>query len=148
MFDSVEILAAPECAKEMAERATEAGANVRKVTVYDGPVPPDSFIEMGFYRMARPEYMFFRKANELPHDDAVRLGAALLSHYDTYLTSGDMEEGVAYDRTVPHMTTASFLEYVAPVFEWDESERPLEVLRESMRNLEVFEADCAAMCGE
>ena len=146
MFESIEILASSKTVDEMVERAKDEGENVRKITVYDGPVPPDSYIDLGFYRMSRPEYMFYRKANELPHDEAVRLGSALLSHYDTSLTSS-VAEGVAEDHGEPHMTVASFLEYVAPVFAWDESERPIEILRESARNLEAFEAECAAICG-
>lgn len=149
MFETVEILAtSDEKAKEMNELAERTGQRVHKTSVWTGIVPPDSFIEMGIFRMARAEYMFFRKANQLDEEDAVLLGANLLCPFNTHLTSPSLSEGEVMYRGEPHMTYESMREYLKPVMDEPEAKEALRILElAAEKSGDVFVACLAALRG-
>ena len=121
------------------------GGRIKGTSVWDGPVPPDSFIEIDeFVQMARPEYMFYRKANMLEHDDAVRIGCELLSHYDTCNTC-DLPEGVTEYRGEPHTTVQRLIDYLMPVIDTDEGLKALEILSDVIPLADEYEDTLAEM---
>ena len=97
-LDSVELLAANE---EEAERmrcvAQRDGRTVRKVSLWDGPVPEGSFeVLSSGVRMSTPEYFFFRKANQLSFVESVQLGLELCGRYRTSITQYNAGDGYDY----------------------------------------------------
>ena len=137
------IATSDEDAERKTRLAEETGHSVGGTTVWTGPVPPDSFMHIGMFRMARPEYMAYRKANELPVDESVELMCALLSPYDTSLTSPGMKPGVICKRVRPHMTVASMRRYLEPVRGTDEGDRAFSVLMMATKRLRGFTAELA-----
>lgn len=149
---TVEVIAnSDEEAKEFTENAKKYGASVKDVSVWTGPVPPNSFIEMApNVQMASPEYMFLRKSNQLPFEDAVMVGCALLSCFNTCYTSPTIEPGKAYWREDSHTDPLKIINYLLPIIGTKEAHRSLEVLDESLKHLLAFDAMCEvmALCNE
>lgn len=149
MFETVEILATTnDDAERMNHLAASVGQRVHATTVWTGPVPNDSYIDMGFFRMARPEFMAYRKANQLDDEAAVTLMCALLSHYSTHLTSPSVPEGVAYEHYVEHMTPESMREYLEGAEQDGYAARAFAVLDEAISKLDAFNEECARILVE
>lgn len=127
---SVEILAtSSEEAQLMSAAARSDGHHVRKVNVWEGPVPEGSFeaISAGM-RMSTPEYFFFRKANQLPFAEAVQLGCELCGKFRTSLTQYDAED--SYDFLMhPRTSTARIRTYLRGARGTKECKRARRVLR-------------------
>ena len=136
-----------EQAKVYEEDARRMGLNVKSTSVWTGPVPPNSFVEIApNVAMATPEYTFLRKTNQLPVDDAVTYGCALLSHYDTHLTSTSINIGETYRRETPHTTPYEIFEYLLPIMDTAEAVTSLAILKECIETLPTFERSCEEHC--
>ena len=146
----VEVIAfSNEEAEEFTKNATAMGSTVTNTSVWTGPVPPNSFIELApGIRMASPEYMFLRKANQLPHDDAVVVGCALLSCFDTCFTAPSLGPDEVYWRDEPHTTVESIIEYLTPIIFSDEAMKAIAILKESVEYLLPFDAWCEVIAKE
>ena len=129
-LDNVEILArSVEEGEAMRAAARSDGRHVRKVSVWEGPVPEGSFemLSSGL-RMSTPEYFFFRKANQLPFAEAVQLGCELCGKYRTSITQYDA--GEEYDYLVHARTSTSILRsYLRGARGTKECKRARRVLR-------------------
>ena len=129
-LDNVEILATSEEEGEaMRLAARSEGRHVRKVSVWEGPVPEGSFemLSSGM-RMSTPEYFFFRKANQLPFAEAVQLGCELCGKYRTSITQYDAGED--YDYLLHTRTSTSLLRsYLRGARGTKECKRARRVLR-------------------
>lgn len=143
----VEVIAfSNEEAEMFTKNATAMGSTVTNTSVWTGPVPPNSFIELALgIRMASPEYMFLRKANQLTHDDAVVVGCALLSVFDTCYTSPSMSLNEVYWRKEPHTTAKRIKEYLMPILHTDEAIKAIRILHESIKLMPAFDAACKAL---
>lgn len=126
----VEILASNEDEGElMSSMAHANGRQVRGVSLWDGPVPHDSFIEISpFMRMSTPEYFFLRKANQLPFAEAVSMGMELCGKYGTVLTQYDREEGYDFFQ-YPRTSKAVLHSYLHEIRNTKEGKRAKRVLR-------------------
>lgn len=102
---------------------------VRSTSLYDGPVPDGSFYDIApGVRMATPEYMFLRKANELDEISALLIGCELMSRYTTDIINPNVPEGVARVGEGPHTNLADLTAYLLQVVEYEEGERAMELL--------------------
>lgn len=144
MFDEVDVLATSIEESELMElNAMLLGMDVRKSHVWEGPIPPESYTELSpFVRMARPEFMAYRRANELPEREAVMVFCALLSAYDTHITSPYIPKGDVYRRDEPHMTCESMREYLTPVLDTAEGTKAMDVLQKAMAFVAPYRAVC------
>ena len=130
MFNTVKVLGTSIEVDDLAMLAEIFGSRVTDKCVWNGIVPPDSFIDFGLYRMSRPEYMAFRKSNQLGHAGAVFTVAALLSDLDTSITSS-VPAGCYYRRNEPNMTVESMKRYLEPVMDTEEGRKAAEILEEA-----------------
>lgn len=128
-YENIEILASSSDEAElMRAAARQDGKYVRKVSVWDGPVPKGSFEAIGSgMRMSTPEYMFFRKANQLPFARAVQLGNELCGRFRTSLTRYDAGEDYEY-LTVARTSTKSIRHYLRDARGTKECKRARKVL--------------------
>lgn len=96
--ESFEILAtSKEQADAMLVAAQRSGHTIRKVNVWEGPVPDGSFHPISdTMRMSTAEYFFFRKVNQLPFAEAVQLGCELCGKFRTSLTQYDETDDYDY----------------------------------------------------
>ena len=113
----------------MADSVRMRGSAVKGVSVWAGPVPPDSFT---YYapgvRMSTAEYFFLRKANQLPLPEAVRLGNELCGKFRSSLTEGCAETGDYAFLRVPRTDRDYIGNYLSKVADTEEGKRALEVL--------------------
>ena len=128
--DPVEIIAGSEEEGErMADCVRMRGSVVKGVSVWTGPVPPDSFT---YYapgvRMSTAEYFFFRKANQLSLPKAVRLGNELCGKYRSSDTEGCAPTDDYTFMRVPRTDTDYIGNYLSKVADTEEGKRALEVL--------------------
>lgn len=128
---SVEILASSKDEAELMRRAAKAaGRKVRGTSIWNGPVPPDSFEDMGNgLRMSTPEFMFLRKANELPFGQAVRLGNELCGRFRTSLTQFDAQDDEYDYLCQPRTTKERIRSYLRGARDTKEYKRARKVLR-------------------
>lgn len=129
-LSSVEIVASSDIEGScMAKNAEMSGKKVRGVTIWDGPVPEDSFIFISpSMRMSTAEYYFLRKTNELPLPEAVELGLELCGKFRTKLTQYDQVDDYDYVRT-PRTTKAKLAKYLRGCANTKEGRRAKRVLR-------------------
>lgn len=128
--DAFEVLARNEDEGAlMREAAMRDGHEVRGVSLWDGPVPEGSFEDItSGLRMSTPEYMFYRKANQIPFAEAVRLGNELCGRFSTILTY--YKAGDDYDYLkVPRTTTERIRSYLKGAANTKEGKRAHRVLR-------------------
>lgn len=144
LFDSIEVIATSnEEAARFLEGAKELGENVRQTTVYEGPVPNGSYVEINEnVRMATPEFMFLRKANELPKDEAIMLCCELLSCYATQRTAGSMKRGEIVRNDQPHTNIFYLTLYLSQVAGTKEGDKAMDVFREALEYADAYEAMC------
>ena len=113
----------------MADCVRMRGSAVKGVSVWTGPVPPDSFT---YYapgvRMSTAEYFFFRKANQLSLPKAVRLGNELCGKYRSSDTEGCAPTDDYTFMRVPRTDTDYIGNYLSKVADTEEGKRALEVL--------------------
>ena len=126
----VEIVArSEEEGERMADSVRMRGSAVKGVSVWAGPVPPDSFT---YYapgvRMSTAEYFFFRKANQLPLPEAVRLGNELCGKFRSSDTEGCAPTDDYTFMRVPRTDTDYIGNYLSKVADTEEGKRALEVL--------------------
>lgn len=145
--DVAVIATSNEEARHYVNNAMNDGMTVHETTVWTGPVPPDSLVWIApGISMATPEYMMLRKTNQLPHDEAVMVCCALLSHYDTHYTSRSVKAGEAFYHGEPHTTPMNIMEYLMPIMATPEAQKCFEILQESLTYLPAFESWCATVC--
>ena len=128
--ESYEILAtSQEQADAMLAAAQHNGHSIRKVNVWEGPVPEGSFQTISEnMRMSTAEYFFFRKANQLPFAEAVQLGCELCGKYRTSLTQYDASDD--YDYLVRTRTSTNHIRaYLRGARGTKECKRARRVLR-------------------
>lgn len=128
--ESYEILAtSQEQADAMLVAAQHKGHSIRKVNVWEGPVPEGSFQTISEnMRMSTAEYFFFRKANQLPFAEAVQLGCELCGKYRTSLTQFDASDD--YDYLVHARTSTNHIRaYLRGARGTKECKRARRVLR-------------------
>ena len=128
--DPVEIVACSEEEGEMMARSVQMrGSVVKSVSVWTGPVPPDSFT---YYapgvRMSTAEYFFLRKANQLTLPEAVRLGNELCGKFRSGVTEGCAPVDDYTFLRVPRTDTDYIGNYLSKVADTEEGKRALEVL--------------------
>jgi hypothetical protein len=113
----------------MADCVRMRGSVVKGVTVWTGPVPPDSFT---YYapgvRMSTAEYFFLRKVNQLSLPKAVRLGNELCGKYRSSDTGGCAPTDDYTFMRVPRTDTDYIGSYLSRVADTEEGKRALEVL--------------------
>ena len=128
--ETVKILATNELEAEiLAHNATAHGAKVTGTEIWTGPIPAyGSFIDLDEHtRMSTAEYFFYRKANQLPFEEAVALGEELVGYYATNLTRPDVDEG--YVVQVDKRTTIiNIFEYLLQVANTTEGCKAFDVL--------------------
>lgn len=129
-LDNIEIIArTEEEATFMRDAAQRDGRFVRSVSLWNGPIPEGSFEIIGDgLRMSTPEYMFYRKANQLPFVEAIQLGNELCGRFSTVLTcynSGDDFEYLSSTRT----STSLIRKYLKSASGTKEGKRARRVLR-------------------
>ena len=128
-YENIEILASSKDEADlMRAAARQDGKYVRRVSVWDGPVPKGSFEPIGEgIRMSTPEYMFFRKANQLSFARAVQLGNELCGRFRTSLTRYDAGDDYDY-LTVTRTSTKSIRHYLRDAQGTKECKRARKVL--------------------
>ena len=128
--DSVTIIAtSPDEADYFNFMAELQGIDVMDTKVYEGFIPPNSYIDIDpFWKMARPEYMFLRKCNELDELDARMVGCELLSPYTSDIINPDLPEDTLIVEDHPHTDLATLVEYLLPYVEHKEVEKAFNVL--------------------
>lgn len=136
-------------AKWYAKNAKQGGMKVKETDIWDGPVPPDSFVWLGNgVRMATPEYMFLRKANQLPYETAVVIGCALLSPYETKYTSNSLGPNEVRLRDEPHTTVEDIVVYLLPIILTDEGAKAYEILRDAVKYYPLFQKVCETLMAD
>lgn len=119
------------------------GMNVAGTNVWKGVVPPDSFVEIApGVSMSTPEYMAFRKANQLDHDDAVPVMCELLTRYTTSVTNPNFGWNEITRRDEPHTTIERMVAYLCPVLDTEEGWKAMEVLHDALRVVEDYQSTC------
>lgn len=129
-LSNVQILATSEEEGELMRcAARENGQYVRGVSVWEGPIPKNSFeVISDSTRMSTPEYFFLRKANQLPFAEAVQLGIELCGKYRTVLTQYDRGEGYDFLKR-PRTTKEKLRHYLRDIRGTKEGKRAKRVLR-------------------
>ena len=135
-MEKVIILAtSDEQAADMRASAEGDGIEVKSSTIWQGPVPPDSFMYVApFTRMSTPEYYLFRQANTLDWWEAVTIAAELFSHFATWRTCHNEEDGFIERLDEPRTTPDRMVAYLRPVAKTPEAMRAIGVV-ETARNL-------------
>lgn len=119
------------------------GMSVRDTNLWEGVVPPNSFCEvMPTVRMSTPEYMAFRKANQLDHDSAVLVMCELLTPYTTDVINPNFGKHEIRKNNFPHTTIEDMVVYLSPVMETEEGMKALEILHDALRYVDAYEAMC------
>lgn len=115
------------------------GDEVREVNIWTGSVPPNSFVWLNpLIRMARPEYFFYRKANELEEHDALMLLAELLGPYTTKIVNPDVPDGVVWQRDEPHMNLVDLYEYLSNAYECADCRKPVDLVTKFLIYSELY----------
>ena len=112
-----------------AQAAALMGAHVTGTLVWEGIIPPNSYMWIDAYtRMSTPEFFFFRKANQIPEAEAIALGDELCGYYATSATKSDFPswywESIPEQRTTKELINA----YLQPVADTDEGKQALAIL--------------------
>jgi hypothetical protein len=114
---------------------------------WDGEVPEGSFMFINPYmRMSTPEFYFFRKCQELSHEDAIELACTLMSHYNTHMTRPRFKEGDIERKDCTHTTCDKLWDYLLRINPCVERKRALDVLYDAMPYLDGYEAACEKFC--
>jgi len=118
-----------ECAKSM-------GNDVRKTTVWDGIVPPNSYMPYGFgVRMSTPEYFLFRKMARSNDIDARTYACEMFGHVGTSLTCTYLEDGEFVKLDEPRLTVDEMLIYLTPVADDRDARRVARLVMGVTENL-------------
>lgn len=127
-------------AADMRADAEGDGIEVKSTTVWEGPVPPNSYMFVApFIRMSTPEYYLFRKCNTLDRWEAVVLAAEMFSHYATWKTCHNEEFGHIERLDEPRTTPRHMAAYLRPVADTPEAMVAADVVREAADMVECFE---------
>lgn len=125
------------------ERCKANGIPVYGEFVWDGPVPPDSYVMVApTVHMSTPEYFAFRMSNVLDASSAVHVVAELLSNVRTALTCHSMDDDTYNDLAKldgPRMGAAGYREYLMPVADTPEGIRALTILETAVGFVGEFE---------
>lgn len=117
---------------------------VRGEFVWNGPVPPNSFMMVApTIRMSTPEYFAFRKSNEMDVMSAVHVVAELLSNVRTALTCHSMDADTFEDLAKvngPRMGAAEYREYLEPVADTPQGLRAIAVLESAVTVVGEYES--------
>lgn len=129
LYEGITVLAtSDEQAEAMARRAEDDGFTVQRSVVWEGPVPPLSFVEIGDGMcMSTPEYFFFRMCSTRPIDEAVAIGDELCGRYRTHLTTPSLEPRVV-EPCPQRCSVGGIFAYLLPVLHTPEGGRAAEVL--------------------
>jgi hypothetical protein len=145
--DDVIILDTRENDNKDADEFGKLGVSVLGRTKWDGIVPEGSFIVINPYmRMSTPEFYFFRKCQELSHEDAMELACTLMSHYNTSMTTPKLGDGEVERTDEAHTTYNEMLEYLLRINPCVESDAALSALHDAMPYLDGYEAACEKFC--
>ena len=114
---------------------------------WDGIIPEGSYTFINpFMRMSTPEFLFFRRCQELSHEDAIELACTLLSHYNTQETTPSLEEGEFERIDDPHTTFDRVHDYLHRIHPCEEKDRALCVLYDAIPYVDGYERACEAFC--
>lgn len=128
-----------EEADAMREAAESEGLGVKGTSVWTGPIPPNSYEEIGLgLRMSTPEFFMFRKANELDLTDAAILFCEMWSVFRTNFTAHNMPKGEVDVLMEPRATFYGFAEYIKPVLGTPEGVRAYEVMVEAIHHFDQY----------
>ena len=123
--------------REMSEdagraRAAEAGTEVLGAHYWEGPIPPNSYLDINDHqRMSTAEFYFLRMANQNVFQVAVLIGNELLGHYQSQLTNTVAQaEGRRYLELGHEQATTKdrIIAYLEPIANTDEAKLALAVL--------------------
>lgn len=134
-FDMCEVAVLGESKEEVArfrENCEAQNINVYGEVVWEGPVPPNSFMMVTpTMRMSTPEYFAFRKSNQLDAGSATYIVAELMSNVRTALTCHGMDPETYNDLVRlngPRMRATEYAEYLAQVADTPEGARAIAIL--------------------
>lgn len=117
-----------EMAEKMEMNVTLLGGSVRKTTIWEGVVPPDSYINLGFnVRMASPKFFLFRKMAQSGNVDARTYACEMFGTVATHLTVEELGEGEYIVLEEPRLTIPEMLDYLSPVH-YDNDVKRVEAL--------------------
>lgn len=108
-----------ESAEKMAENAVKASGNegleVTR-TVWDGPVPRDSYFDVApGVRMSTPEFFLFRKVIMEDSETALKYASEMFSRVRTSLTCPDVPEGYYRMEDGPQTTMPAMCDYLSDI---------------------------------
>ena len=120
----------------MAACAKGMGNDVRNLTVWDGIVPPNSYMPYGFgVRMSTPEYFLFRKMARSNDVDARTYACEMFGLVGTSLTCPYLEDGEFVRFAVPRLTVDDMLVYLMPVADDKDARRVARLVMGITENL-------------
>ena len=132
----ITLVTSADDAEKVNEEASGIGLNVKSTAVWEGLVPPNSYMDLNEYvRMSTPEFFMFRKANELELVDACILFCEMWSTFRTNLTAHNMEPGEVDVLFEPRTSFYEFAEYIKPVLDKPEGIRAYEVMIEAIHHM-------------
>ena len=138
--DSVELIDTKEHTNN-AKLLDKMGVEVIGRKRWDGEVPEGSFMFINPYmRMSTPEFYFFRKCQELSHEDAIELACTLMSHYSTHLICPDLQDGEFELKDETHTTFDRLYEYLMRFEPCEERDEALSALSDALPYLDGYEA--------
>lgn len=116
--------------EQMAEAARAMGVNVTGQHVWDGPVPPQSFVDIApGVRMSTAEYFFLRMANTLDTASAVLCGNEVCGYHRTRLAKHSLDSDMEFVASWPDTSTEEIERYLMPIRDTMEGRRASEVLK-------------------
>jgi len=105
-----------EAADEMELNVRLIGGNVKKTTIWEGIVPPNSYTRIGWnVRMATAEFFLFRKMAQNSDVDARTYACEMFGTIATSLTMSDLDEGEYAVLEEPRLTVPEMVDYLSPV---------------------------------
>lgn len=108
-----------ESAEKMAENAVKASGNEGlevTQTVWDGPVPKNSFFGVApGVRMSTPEFFLFRKVITEDEETALKYASEMFSRVRTSLTCSDVPEGSYRMEDGTQTTMLAMCDYLSDV---------------------------------
>lgn len=136
--DKVRIIAqTDDTASAMSKAATADGLNVIGQSVWDGPVPPDSYMYvLPWLRMATPGFMLLRRTRELGVIGGALLASELTGFYATNMVRQSLETGEWTMKYLADDLPDNLDAYLAQVADTPDGEHAIAALRLSTPGLE------------
>lgn len=134
------IASSDEEARRNAEVAEKRdGFNVNATSVWDGPIPENSFFYITpFVRSSTPEYMFYRAANQRDEHETMMLLAELVGPYTTSIINPNIAEDEMWLNDDAHTTPLDIAAYLIDAIEYDEAKKALDVLRKFLEDMPEY----------